>query len=107
MPTWCGAPEAGAHEDEIAGDERARRLGCCEVPQVGRGRAARQREAGGGVGVVDQPGAVEPALGAALASPDVGPAHLRLGSRDRRERATGAVQVDRPERAGRQRRRVA
>ena len=99
-------PRRRSGEDEVAGQERLGRLRRRQPPQVGRRGTARERESGGGIGVVDQARAVEPALRAALAAPDVGPSHLGLGGRDRRQRTTGSVQVDRPERLAGQRRRV-
>ena len=92
----------GADEHQVARRQRLGRLRRGEAPQVGRGRAAREHEAGRGVRVVDQPGAVEPALRTALASPDVRPSDLRLRGRDGRQRAARAVQIDRAKRLRRE-----
>ncbi len=66
-------------EHQIAGAQVSLRDRDAHLPQHGGGGPARQRVSGGRVGVVDEAGAVEAALGAALAAPHVRPADLLGG----------------------------
>ena len=91
QPDVVDEPRARAEEHQVAGPQIGRLERDGHRPQDVRRGAAGKLIAGPGIGMVDKSGAVEPALCAALAAPDVRPADLGQGRTHDRSARSGAV----------------